>query len=147
MPLSDHEDPLKNRIEELAFQVENLRDEVDSSFNQSDFESKAGEILNACRELIHSMGIRNAKHEEDRIQFQQSLVESEQGFKQLYSMMSEGVCLHEIIRDDQGRPVDYRILDVNKSYEKIIGIPQKKPWGNWPPGSIKPIPRPILNST
>jgi len=129
MPLSDHEDHLRNRLKDLAFQVESLRDEADYSFSQGYFESKAGGILNACRELIHSMGMRNAKLDEDRIQFQQSLAESEQGFKQLYSMMSEGVCLHEIVRDDQGRPVDYRILDVNKSYEKIIGIPQKQAVG------------------
>lgn len=53
----------------------------------------------------------------------------EESLKKLYSMMSEGVCFHEIIRDDQGIPVDYRILDVNKSYERITGIPKKSAVG------------------
>jgi len=36
--------------------------------------------------------------------------------------MNDGLCLHEIIYDDMGRPVDYRILDVNPRYEEILGL-------------------------
>jgi len=40
-------------------------------------------------------------------------------YHSLYSSMSEGVCLHEIIYNESGKAVDYRILDVNPSFEII----------------------------
>lgn len=48
-------------------------------------------------------------------------------FNLLFSKMSEGVAVHEIIFDDNGKPVDYRILDVNPSYEILTKVPKKKP--------------------
>jgi PAS domain S-box-containing protein len=40
----------------------------------------------------------------------------------LFRQMQEGVALHEIIRDDTGEIVDYRVLAVNPSYERLTGI-------------------------
>ena len=37
--------------------------------------------------------------------------------------MTEGVALHEIIRNAAGDAIDYRILDVNRSYERHVEIP------------------------
>lgn len=50
------------------------------------------------------------------------LRESEQRYVSLYSSMNEGVCLHEMIFDDDGKPADYRIIDVNPAYEAMTGI-------------------------
>jgi PAS domain S-box-containing protein len=47
--------------------------------------------------------------------------ETEAKFKILFNSMNEGVALHEIIYKD-GKSINYRILDVNPMYEKIIGI-------------------------
>jgi len=52
----------------------------------------------------------------------QRLIESEKQFRQLYDSMTEGVALHNVIRDAQGQPIDYMIVDVNPSYEKILGV-------------------------
>jgi len=52
--------------------------------------------------------------------------ESEARYHSLYSAMSEGFCLHEIIYDGLGEAVDYRILDVNPSYELITGMSREK---------------------
>ena len=40
---------------------------------------------------------------------------SEEIYRSLYSSMSEGVSLHEIIYNESGEAVDYKILDVNPS--------------------------------
>ncbi|MBN1307303.1 MAG: MEDS domain-containing protein [Chitinispirillaceae bacterium] len=53
---------------------------------------------------------------------EQSLRESEERYRSLYSAMGEGMALHEIVRDDEGRAMDYRIIDVNPAFERITGI-------------------------
>jgi hemerythrin-like metal-binding protein/PAS domain S-box-containing protein len=52
----------------------------------------------------------------------EALRESERKFHSLYETMTEGVALHELILDAGGRPVDYRLIDVNPAYESILGI-------------------------
>ena len=43
--------------------------------------------------------------------------------------MNEGVCLHEIIYDESGKGVDYKILDINPAYEQITGLTREKAIG------------------
>ncbi|MEE9910541.1 MAG: PAS domain S-box protein [Deltaproteobacteria bacterium] len=43
-------------------------------------------------------------------------------YKTLFNEMLDGFSLHEIICDDQGRPVDYRFLAVNPSFERMTGL-------------------------
>jgi PAS domain S-box-containing protein len=53
---------------------------------------------------------------------EEALKESEVQFRSLFDAMSEGVALHELITDKDGKPVDYRIIDVNPAYEKHTGL-------------------------
>lgn len=43
-------------------------------------------------------------------------------FQSLFDNMKEGFALHEIICDVNGTPIDYRFLEVNKSFEEITGL-------------------------
>ncbi len=43
-------------------------------------------------------------------------------FQSFFELIGEAVCLNEIVYDDRGKAVDYRIIDVNPEYEKIFGI-------------------------
>ncbi|WP_069998494.1 PAS domain S-box protein [Cellulosilyticum sp. I15G10I2] len=43
----------------------------------------------------------------------------------LFSNMQEGFALHEIICNEEGEPIDYRFLDVNKAFEEITGLKAK----------------------
>lgn len=43
-------------------------------------------------------------------------------FRALFNDMDEGVAFHEIVRDESGRPVNYKVTDVNQSYEKVLGL-------------------------
>lgn len=40
----------------------------------------------------------------------------------LYVTMTEGVVLHELVTDEDGTPIDYRILEVNPAFERITGL-------------------------
>jgi PAS domain S-box-containing protein len=50
------------------------------------------------------------------------LEESEKKYRSLFETMSEGFGLAEIIIDDQGKPIDYRLLEVNPAFEKLTGL-------------------------
>ena len=56
--------------------------------------------------------------------------ESEERFSSLYLAMTEGVAIHELIRDEYGTPIDYKIVDVNPAYENITGLSKEKAVGS-----------------
>jgi PAS domain S-box-containing protein len=46
----------------------------------------------------------------------------EKEYQALFREMLDGFALHEIICDEQGRPVDYRFLTVNPAFEEMTGL-------------------------
>lgn len=57
-----------------------------------------------------------------RKRVEEALRKSEEKFHSLYDKMNEGMCLHEMIFDEAGHAVDYIVLDINPSYESILGL-------------------------
>lgn len=57
-----------------------------------------------------------------RVRTEESLLNSEAHLRQLFASMTTGFALHEIIVDADGRPIDFRFLDVNPAFEAITGI-------------------------
>ena len=53
---------------------------------------------------------------------QEALRESERRYSALFGNKINGMAHCQVITDEQGRPVDYRILQINDAYERIIGI-------------------------
>jgi len=51
-----------------------------------------------------------------------ALVSSEERYRALFEHMQTGFALHEIITDDQGRPVDYVFLACNAAYTAMTGL-------------------------
>ncbi|MBL8967824.1 MAG: PAS domain S-box protein, partial [Spirochaetaceae bacterium] len=47
---------------------------------------------------------------------------SERRFRGLFESMVFGSSLHELVLDGEGRPVDYRFLDVNDEYGRLLGM-------------------------
>lgn len=64
-----------------------------------------------------------------RKQAEEELKESEAKFRSLFTQMSEGFALHEIVYNEQNQPVDYRILEVNQAYERMVGVSAEKSKG------------------
>ena len=54
---------------------------------------------------------------------QDALRESEKKYRELFENMTSGFAVHEMIYDDQGKPIDYRFLEINPAFEKLTGVP------------------------
>jgi len=47
---------------------------------------------------------------------------AEEDYRTLFREMLDGFALHEILRDEEGRPIDYRYLAVNPAFERMTGL-------------------------
>ncbi|MEJ5265607.1 MAG: PAS domain S-box protein [Bacteroidales bacterium] len=47
---------------------------------------------------------------------------TEHQYRTLFEAIPDGIALHELIFDEIGQPIDYRIITVNKRYEEIFNI-------------------------
>lgn len=52
----------------------------------------------------------------------QRLTASEEQFHALFDAMAEGVALHRVCYDAEGKPVDYLIEEINQRYRDILGL-------------------------
>ncbi len=71
---------------------------------------------------IHAIGRDINK----RKQAEEKLKKSEEQYRSLFNSMHEGFALLEIICDDSNIPIDYRYLDVNPAFERILGTKRDK---------------------
>ena len=73
----------------------------------------SGRIAGAVCSLHDITGHRRAE---------QALAESEEKYRLLFQTMVTGFALHEIICDRDGKPVDYRFLELNPAFERLTGL-------------------------
>lgn len=48
---------------------------------------------------------------------------SEEKYRLLFENMNAGFALHEMVYDENGKPIDYRYLEINPGFEKLTGVP------------------------
>jgi PAS domain S-box-containing protein len=72
---------------------------------------------------------QRARYVQSLFTAEQAKSRSEERFRTLFESMTEGVVLHEIVHDDNGKPLDYRILDVNPAFTRYTGITVEKAKG------------------
>jgi len=65
----------------------------------------------------------------DQYEAKQALADNETKYRTLYTSMREGVALHELLFDADGRAIDYRVLDVNPAFELHTGVPAARAVG------------------
>lgn len=58
----------------------------------------------------------------DRHLAEEALRESEARYRALFTSIDQGYCLCEMILDAEGRPADYRFLEVNPRFEAMTGL-------------------------
>jgi PAS domain S-box-containing protein len=58
----------------------------------------------------------------DRKQAEENLSESEEKFRSLFENMLEGFALHQVITNEKEEPIDYKFIEVNKTFEQLTGL-------------------------
>ncbi len=58
----------------------------------------------------------------ERLRAEEALRKSEERYRTLFNSMDEGYCTVEMIFNEQDRPVDYRYLEINPSFERLTGM-------------------------
>lgn len=79
------------------------------------------EILKLIRKLEENqMAMFNLKHKL-KLAKEQTLA-NEEKYKLLFQNMNNGFALHEIILDAESQPCDYRFLEINPTFEILVGF-------------------------
>ncbi|OQW97974.1 MAG: hypothetical protein BWK77_00370 [Verrucomicrobia bacterium A1] len=102
---------------------------TDSSNEIGDLARSVDRMRNGLKDLIDNLDRKVAEKSralaeniEAQRRVEESLRESEEAFRQLFTEMADGFALHEIITDADGHPVDYRYLAINPSFERLTGL-------------------------
>ena len=84
------------------------------------------EELTALRQQVAEYESEKRLRESDRRQTEKALQGSEEGYRLLFESMANGFAYHEVLLDENGRPVDYRFLEINAAFEKLTGLKKEE---------------------
>ena len=54
---------------------------------------------------------------------------NEEQLRSIYAAMTEMLALHEVVMDGDGKPIDYRIIDCNPTYNRVTGLSRERAVG------------------
>jgi len=101
---------------------------VDSAGKRTWVETIKSAFLNDRGEVAGTTGV--ARDITERKQMDLALRTNEERYRTLFETMREGFALCEIIWDNDGKPCDYRYLEVNPAFEKILGVTRSQAIGH-----------------
>lgn len=112
-----------------------FQDDVLSQRQKFDKEYKIVSTISGQEKWVHGLGSLKCDENDNPIemfgtiqditkhkQADEALGESEKKYKHLFDKMIDGFALHEIICNNSGKPIDYRFLDINPSFERLTGL-------------------------
>jgi PAS domain S-box-containing protein len=68
------------------------------------------------------MALYISKIDKERRLTEIRLKENEKKYRSLFNSINDGFCLHELVYDQTGKAIDYKVIDVNPRYEEILKI-------------------------
>ncbi|MDD4968295.1 MAG: PAS domain S-box protein [Paludibacter sp.] len=102
----------KMAYNELCLRRKDTGETWTGSYSFAPIRSKEGEIAGS---VVVARDITEIKRAEETIR------NNERRLSEIYASMSEGLAIHEMIFDDAGQAINYRITEVNPAYERITG--------------------------
>ena len=64
----------------------------------------------------------SARDVTERVQMEESLIQSEKQMRTLFANMLDGFSYHRIISNDEGKPIDFEFVELNDAFEEIMGL-------------------------
>ena len=107
-------------------QLRASRQQLDASNQQlraSNQQLHAADLqLKAANQQLRASEAQLKAYNEELITANQKLTDSEKKYRSLFENMMNGFALHEIVCDQDGRPIDYIFLEVNNAFERLTGL-------------------------
>jgi len=89
-------------------------------------------IERSLREWAHILRRREAE---------EALRRSEEKYRRLFENTQDALAVDEMVYDDDGRAVDWRVIDVNPAYEEVLGIPRGEAVGQLASSVYRDLPQ------
>jgi PAS domain S-box-containing protein len=85
------------------------------------------EFISNLYQVDHQKVIQcNIRNITKRKQAEEALHRSEEWYRTLFNTMIEGFCIIEVVFDNEGKPIDYRFLEINPAFEEQTGLHDAK---------------------
>jgi len=113
-----------NNIKDLNIPIIYLTaNSEDSTIERAKLTEPAGYIIKPYdpTELKYAIELALYKNK-----MENKLKKSEREYRNLYNSMNEGLAVHKLIYNQEKVPVDYKILNINPAFEKVLGIKKEE---------------------
>ncbi|MBD2261167.1 PAS domain S-box protein [Pseudanabaena sp. FACHB-2040] len=87
-------------------------------------ETWADGLKTAVQILLTELDRVNQQKETQVEQGEVALCESEAKYRKLFESLDQGLCICEMLFDENDEPTDYRFLEVNAAFERLTGLEQ-----------------------
>ncbi|HCF70711.1 MAG TPA: PAS domain-containing sensor histidine kinase [Syntrophomonas sp.] len=116
---------MNKHYREYSF-IHNTRENLVAEVSVPNWNGKKSDLWCIANPLYDTKGnlvgaIESVRDITDRKQTERALKQSEERYRTLFSTMNEGLALMEVITDSEGNPYDFKYLDVNPMFEKMVG--------------------------